>query len=65
LAGLDSRLVGSASFYHEILHPLGGAKHGKIEFNANGTLADGRTFQVEALAHDDAGRAMKVRIVFR
>ncbi len=65
LAGLDSRLVGSASFYHEILHPFGGSKHGKIEFNTSGTLADGRNFQVETLAHNDAGRTMKVRIIFR
>ena len=65
LAGLGSRLAGSASFYHEILHPFGGSQHGKIEFNATGTLADGRAFQVEALGHDDAGRALRVRIVFR
>jgi len=65
LAGLSSRLIGSASFYHEILHPLGGSKHDKIEFNVGGILADGRSFQVEALAHGDAGRALEMRIVFR
>ncbi len=43
-----SPLIGSASFYNETLHPTGGAMVPMINFVAHGTLADGRSFQVNA-----------------
>jgi len=61
LASLD-RLVGTASAYHETLRPSPTGELLSIEFNATGTLADGRTFQLNAIGND---RFLNTRIVFR
>jgi hypothetical protein len=42
LAGMPSRLVGSASFYEETLHPEQSAQVGELEFVVQGTLECGR-----------------------
>jgi len=65
LAGLGSLITGTAGHYQESLHVLGVSNVGKIEFTASGTLADGRSFQVEAMMRDFVGRYTKVRIAFR
>jgi hypothetical protein len=65
LAGLPSHVAGSAGQYQESLHVGGVSNVGKIEFTANGTLEDGRSFQVQAMARDEVGRYMKVLITFR
>jgi len=44
LEALPSLLIGSASFYNETTHPLGGAVVPMVNFVADGTLADGRSF---------------------
>jgi hypothetical protein len=48
LASLPSLQVGSASFYHETLHPLGGSNQNHLVFNAHGQLEDGTPFIVHA-----------------
>lgn len=65
LDGLASHVAGFASHYQESLHVGGVSNVGKIEFTATGTLEDGRSFQVEAMARDEVGRYMKVLIAFR
>jgi hypothetical protein len=65
LAALPSRVIGSAGFYQETLHPEQAAQNGKIAFVARGTLADGRSFQVQAALSRAAGRLTHMRIVFR
>ena len=46
LEGLPSRLIGSASFFKETLHPTGGAVVPMINIVACGLLEDGRSFQM-------------------
>jgi hypothetical protein len=46
LEGMESLLVGSASFYKETIHPYGGAQVPMLNYVAHGTLSDGRSFQV-------------------
>jgi hypothetical protein len=61
-------LVGSATAYHETLRPTGEVKVSTIEFNAQGTLTDGRSFQFEATALTPTPantRYLHTRIVFR
>lgn len=53
LASLLSLKTGSASFYQETLHPLGGARRNHLEYNAHGTLADGASFRVHVV-HTEA-----------
>lgn len=65
LAALPSRVIGSAGFYQETLHPEQAARNGKIEFVARGALEDGRSFQVQAALNHAAGRLTHMRIVFR
>jgi len=48
LASLPSLKIGSASFYHETLHPLGGSVRNHLVLNAHGSFADGSTFKVLA-----------------
>lgn len=65
LAGMPSRLVGSASFYEETLHPEQSAQVGELEFVAWGTLEDGRRFAAESVLTFAAGhRFPHVRIAF-
>jgi hypothetical protein len=52
LSAMPSLLVGSASYYHETLHPIESANHGFSEFNARGVLSDGRTFKYHAVMKD-------------
>lgn len=52
LEGMPSLLMGTASFYSEILHPYdpsGVVKNPMIEYVAHGQLEDGRSFNVHAL----------------
>jgi hypothetical protein len=48
LESLTSLKIGSASFYHETLHPWGGSVRNHMVFNAHGELADGTSFKVHA-----------------
>lgn len=50
LAALPSLQVGSADYFHETLHPTGGAQRGKIQLTASGVLDDGRSFRVQVSA---------------
>ncbi len=49
LAGLPSLVVGTAASYSEVLHPVEGAKVGKLTVVASGTLTDGRAFQLQVV----------------
>lgn len=49
LASLPSLKNGSASFYQETLHPLGGALRDHLEYNAHGTFADGASFRAQVV----------------
>ena len=46
LEAIPSLIKGSATDFHETLHPTGGAVNPKILINASGTLADGRRFRL-------------------
>lgn len=49
LSGMPSLRKGHASYFHETLHPTGGAERGnKLEINASGTLVDGGAFRLHA-----------------
>lgn len=50
LAALPSLQRGYAHLFHETLHPSEAAKRGMIKLNARGTLDDGRSFSVQAVA---------------
>jgi hypothetical protein len=62
LGAMGSRLVGTASFYSETLHPDGGAQVPMINQVARGMLDDGRSFQLRA-TFVTVG-VMNVRIAF-
>lgn len=62
LAGLPSRLVGTATSFRETLHPFGAAKQTMVSIVASGVLADGREFTYQATETHNAIR--HVRIVF-
>jgi hypothetical protein len=47
LAALPSRLVGTAATYTELLHPSQSNAQPMIQFTAEGTLEDGRSFLVD------------------
>jgi hypothetical protein len=61
LLGLDSAVMGSASFYQEVLHPRGGARVVNADYQAGGTLEDGRLFRAHIQEHD--GRVVHFGIV--
>lgn len=46
LSAMKSLIVGTATDFHETLHPTGGAVNPKILINARGTLEDGRSFRL-------------------
>ena len=48
LESLPSLQVGYASFYQEVLHPMGGPSH-HLEYNARGVLEGGERFSVHLL----------------
>ena len=50
LASLPSLVVGSASSFHETLHPTQGARTPMIQISATGSLADGGTFQLRGVS---------------
>ena len=66
LAALPSLVVGSASSFHETLHPTQGARIPMIQINATGSLAEGGTFELRGVAavYEDL-RNGHVRITFR
>ncbi len=51
LQGLPSLVIGSGSPFREMLQPSQSNKKGKINIGARGTLADGRSFKFQFLAH--------------
>jgi hypothetical protein len=53
LAAMPSLLRGSASFFHETLHPTQAANHPMLRIVASGTLEDGRRFDFKAIHIDD------------
>ncbi len=61
LETLPSLMVGTASFYQEVLHPEGGAQVPKITVVARGTLEDGRSFHVQVA---DVNQHYHVRVRF-
>ncbi|OGO60206.1 MAG: hypothetical protein A2029_01275 [Chloroflexi bacterium RBG_19FT_COMBO_47_9] len=48
LGSLPSLKIGTASFYHETLHPWGGSVRNHLVFNAHGSLTDGTVFNIHA-----------------
>ncbi|HEY5915081.1 MAG TPA: hypothetical protein VJA21_31185 [Verrucomicrobiae bacterium] len=62
LASMPSLQVGSASFFDERLHPIGGAQHPNLSIVAHGRLLDGRSFQFEATA---SLQIKSIRIAFK
>jgi hypothetical protein len=58
---LPSLMVGTATTYHEILHPVEGARVAKITVVASGTLADGRSFRFQV---SNENRNYHAQIVF-
>ncbi len=67
LASMASLQVGSASFFDESVHPLGGIQHPNLSIVAHGRLLAGRSFQFEAtLSAENTGPRIKsIRIAFR
>ncbi len=65
LGALPSLLVGTASTYHENLHPLGTANVGMIEISSSGTLQDCRSFRFNVKQLDGVGMGMVVHIDFK
>lgn len=52
LEALPSLIVGTATSYHEVLHPSEAARRGKITVVASGTLAGGRSFRLQVSGTD-------------
>lgn len=71
LASMASLQVGSASFFDERLHALGGAQHPNLSIVAHGRLLDGRPFQFEATTsiqehgQNTGHRIKSVKIAFK
>jgi hypothetical protein len=61
LAALPSLREGAATFYHETLHPTGGAKQNKLTLVASGALTAGGDFFLQA--SEVEGELKDVRIV--
>lgn len=68
LRGLSSLIKGSATLYHEELHPVNGtAKVGKHNFSAKGSLEDGRSFSFHSAGnyhYDQDGQIIKQNTSF-
>ncbi len=70
LASMASLQVGSASFFDESVHPLGGIQHPNLSIVAHGRLLAGRSFQFEATTslqehgQNTGLRVKSIRIVF-
>lgn len=62
LSAMDSLIVGSATNFHETLHPTGGAKNPKLIMTASGTLSDGRTFRLQ---HSGSQGGIQTNISFK
>lgn len=60
LAALPSLHVGAATFYHETLHPTGGAKQNKLTLVGSGSLTGGGEFFLQA--SEVEGELKNVRI---
>ncbi len=71
LASMASLQVGSASFFDERLHPIGGAQHPNLSIVAHGRLLDGRSVQLEATSslqehgQNTGLRIKSIRIAFK
>jgi hypothetical protein len=61
LLDLETAVMGSASFYQEVLHPRDGARVVNADYQAAGTLENGRPFRVHIQEHD--GRVVHFGIV--
>jgi hypothetical protein len=70
LASMASLQIGSASFFDESLHALGGAQHPNLSLVAHGRLLDGRPFQLETTmspqehGQNTGPRIKSIRIAF-
>lgn len=62
LQAMPSLMIGSATTFHETLHPTGGAVNPKLLINAQGTLTDGRTFH---LMHSGQKGTIETQISFK
>lgn len=62
LEAIPSLIKGSATDFHETLHPTGGAVNPKILIKAHGVLEDGRSFQ---LMHSGQKGGITTRISFK
>jgi hypothetical protein len=58
-------LIGTATFYTETLHPLGGGPQTKITIVASGVLEDGRKFNFQATGTKEQNRLNHVMIEFK
>lgn len=63
LLTMHSLQMGTATFFKEVLHPVGEAQQSALAIVAQGTLPDGRTFTYEAV--EAAGELRLVRIEFK
>lgn len=63
LLAMPSLMLGVATFYEEVLHPLGIAQRSKLTIVARGELPDGRTFSFTGI--EATGELRHVSIVFR
>lgn len=53
LEGMSTLKTGSASFFHQTLHPHEGANQPMTQFVASGELADGQGFRIQAVMIDN------------
>ncbi len=61
LRALPSLVIGSASRFKEMLQPSQSNKKGKINIGARGTLADGRSFKFQFVAHGAEVKHVAIR----
>jgi len=65
LAGLPSRVIGTATFYSETLHPSGMAQQTMISIVASGSLPSGGKFTYQATGTKVNNRLNHVKIEFK
>jgi hypothetical protein len=64
LQALPSLLMGTADNFQEVLHPSEAARHGKLTITASGSLADGRSFQLQ-FSGNQTTEVRHLKITFR
>jgi hypothetical protein len=65
LAALPSLQVGSAGFFHETLHPTGGAQQSELTIVASGTTSAGQSFFLQVAANGDPLSLKNVIVQFK